>query len=239
MKLSLNNIICIIFIFINLKTNGQETKSTVNYKVRCEVNPEFKNTEFALEGQKAFNKLEYILIFNKNKSIYKPIDKMDTPDEDGNQYLQFAKIISGKFFFKDLINKEKIETIDEYNIIKDFNEYSWIISGENKIIDGYKCYKATTVKVDKNILKNSENTFMPFVWFAPEIPVPFGPNGLDGLPGLVLEGTFNGRVFFYATTINFISKSNFKLEKPKNGIYLTESEYNKVAYKNLQNLTGN
>ena len=223
---------------VSFTTKNEDTITRVTYKVDVEIDPSLANTAYAQEGKKAFNSLEYELIYDNNKSVYKPIDKIESIEE--NDAVKFAKYISGKFCFKDLVTKEKIqanEISDEnFNVIKDFDEYAWEITTETKIINGYKCYKATTKKEEKDLLRGRVNQFNPVVWFAPVIPAPFGPNGLDGLPGLVLEGTFNGRIYFYATNIEFNSNSKVVLEKTKKGKYLTEEEFNELTYKKLEEI---
>ena len=223
---------------VSFTTKYENNITRVTYKIDVEIDSLLANTPLSKEGKKAFNSLEYELIYDNSKSVYKPIDKIESIEE--NDAVKFAKYISGKFCFKDLVTKEKIqanEISDEnFNVIKDFDEYAWEITTETKIINGYKCYKATTKKEEKDLLRGRVNQFNPVVWFAPVIPAPFGPNGLDGLPGLVLEGTFNGRIYFYATNIEFNSNSKVVLEKPKKGKYLTEEEFNELAYKKLEEI---
>ena len=81
--------------------------------------------------------------------------------------------------------------------------------------------------------------FTPTVWFAPSLPYSFGPIGLDGLPGLVLEATFNGRIYYFATNIIFNDKSLLDIEKPKEGKYVTESEFKKIGLENYNKYNGN
>jgi GLPGLI family protein len=79
-------------------------------------------------------------------------------------------------------------------------------------------------------------SFNPVVWFAPSLPYSFGPMGLDGLPGLVLEGTFNGRVYFYATSIDLNDKTLTKIERPVHGQYVTEEEFRKILAENYKKM---
>ena len=63
-------------------------------------------------------------------------------------------------------------------LVRDSNyDQKWIVSEDHKVIAGYKCTKATT-----------EYRGVKWIaWFAPEIPLPFGPWKLHGLPGLIFE----------------------------------------------------
>lgn len=62
---------------------------------------------------------------------------------------------------------------------------NWVVTTETKMIDNYKCYKATNVF----IVESPNKTFHhPVVaWFCPDLPYSFGPNGCSGLPRLILE----------------------------------------------------
>ncbi|EMY81070.1 hypothetical protein pgond44_08677 [Psychroflexus gondwanensis ACAM 44] len=62
----------------------------------------------------------------------------------------------------------------------------WMITNNSKMIGDFKCYKATTTET----LYSRQGHFYDrdvIAWFAPEIPVRFGPKNYSGLPGLVLE----------------------------------------------------
>lgn len=181
----------------------------------------------------AFRTLEYQLVYNKTKSMYQPVQKLSEVETD--VHYKIAQMIAGSFFYKDTETKEKFEQSEIDNepflVIKNFDEYNWEISKETKIIDGYECYKATCNKEIFSELRNLTTKFTPTVWFAPAIPAPFGPYGLDGLPGLVLEGTLNGKIYFYATKINVNCESKLKLEKPTKIKYLTEKEFSEISVK--------
>ena len=67
----------------------------------------------------------------------------------------------------------------------------------------------------------------PIVWFTPEIPIPFGPIGIDGLPGVVLEASEKGKMYFYATKIISDYKDPLiTIEIPK-GKFITPEEYDR------------
>lgn len=78
----------------------------------------------------------------------------------------------------------------------------WIITNEQKEINGYRCKKA-------NLKDNPE----VYVWYAPEIAVNGGPATFFGLQGLVIESngifeSFNALTISYATKDEFQKKLN-------------------------------
>lgn len=56
-------------------------------------------------------------------------------------------------------------------------DVSWELVDSSKLVCGYQCHKAV------GRLYGREWT----VWYAPSIPLPFGPYVLGGLPGLIME----------------------------------------------------
>lgn len=87
-------------------------------------------------------------------------------------------------------------------------EFQWRIYDDEKKISGYKCKKATAQYGGK----------LWEVWFTVEIPVPFGPWKLNGLPGLILEASDNHFFSFSCIRIEKtdvpIMKLHFKSERP-------------------------
>ena len=184
------------------------------------------------------------LFFDKTKSIFRKIQKLNIEENNANE---FVSKINSEIYYKNLLTSEKIVndnvTDGNLNIIKPINEYDWKITTYTKTINGYKCYKATCEKQDYyNPIKKTANIFNITVWFTPEIPSNFGPQGLDGLPGLVLEGTNNGKKYIYATKIEFDFKKEVKIEKPKCDKTVTEKEFGEIlagSFKKIQDEMGN
>ncbi|TDP61936.1 GLPGLI family protein [Flavobacterium dankookense] len=234
----MKKILLLIILFFNntshsQKTTPEENKITkVIYKSNLyDDNSEQsnKNTELRNSIANAHNAFEYVLYFDKNKSLFSMVDVIDT---DESLETKITRQLVNDSYFKDNFKKEKIKqntSLEKIvNIILPFEEYKWSISNETKIIDGYTCYKASCIYQEYDENRKKMLTFTPFVWFAPSLPHSFGPAGLDGLPGLVLEGTFNGRLYFYATKINLNDNTIKKIDKFNNGEYVTEEEYQKI-----------
>lgn len=235
--ISISIILLTIFGFKQKKTN-LEKLNLVTYKVAVYKNEtKIKDAEVDALFDK-LQLLEFELFYDSNSSSFSPLEKM-TDDKDDFD-LKIVKIMTNGIYYKNINTKEKIDHMNyldqDFNVIKDFDEYKWTITTESKMINGYKCYKATTEKSEYNSRLNVTRTFNPVVWFAPEIPAPYGPKGLDGLPGLVLEGTYNGNMYFYATKIEFDykTKSEVKISKPVKGKYITEMEFAKVLEESVE-----
>jgi GLPGLI family protein len=219
---------CILFLFIiGCKTTKQsETneKIVVSYKIF-----ELKKSDKPLKYDPSI--LDFELIYDKNESIFQLIDKLDN-----NSNTIDTKITKGIYdghikFYKNNSEKQKFFNIDEsgqiFNVKTDFENYKWEINpNDTKEISGFKCYKATA-KTERKHNGKTQEVFESFAWFTYEIPSSFGPRGLDGLPGLVLEGSFDGEKVFFATSINKTSKN---IEKPFSNKIISFEEYSNLKY---------
>ena len=132
-------------------------------------------------------KLFTTLYINNNVSLYKEKystrEKWDErPSKTGNYEVKtnedafepYYKIDHNKkelYFFALMIGGSKFFIKDSYNDLR------WNVSTDSKQIAGHNCIKATTTYRGRNWV----------AWFTPDIPLPFGPWKLHGLPGLILE----------------------------------------------------
>lgn len=204
-------------------TNSGETM-LVSYKIN-----ETKKTDKPLKYDPT--ELEFELLYNNEKSLFQLVDKLD---ENSNSF--DAKITKGIYdghlkFYKNKTENIKLFNVDEkgviYNVETDFEDYKWEINpNETKEISGFKCYKATA-KTERKHNGKTQETFQSYAWFTYELPTSFGPRGLDGLPGLVLEGSFGGKKIFFATSIN---KTARNIEKPSANKTISYTEYSNIKY---------
>lgn len=231
-----------IFAFILFTTSMVAQKNDVSrvlYKKGFyhEVDEKSKNQDINKindEITKMVDKIEYELIFNNNKSIYRIVNslKIENP--------LIYKLAAGPpiIFFNNLKNNFSIRNTQtlgvSFNIKAEFNKYNWTITKEKKKIGNYVCYKATCEYLEYNPVTKTHNKFSPEVWFTPEIASPYGPEGFGGLPGLILEATLNGQTYYVAKLVELqkYNISNFKIEKPK-GKEINESEYQKLLAKRI------
>ncbi|GGE14564.1 MULTISPECIES: GLPGLI family protein [Psychroflexus] len=123
----------------------------------------------------------YSLQFNGEKYVFKRLNFMDN-DAYGKITNQLAK---GTYF----INTQKNSIYHKGNFMGEdliiyYNKqpYKWEIKNEHKIIRGYNCIKAETIKRNEKGVETKVTA-----WFTTEINLNFGPKNYFGLPGLIIE----------------------------------------------------
>ncbi|MCX7551392.1 GLPGLI family protein [Xanthomarina sp. F2636L] len=225
----------LIFVFISVFINAQSINE-VNYKIfmkedlNTKMDPQIKNR--IEDINKAINQIECRLVFNNQFSVFKQIKKLGIDDNDLSH--KIASVFVNGDYYVDLDNKNKMIQkwfSDElFNISIQFKSLEWEITKETKQIGKYLCYKATSIRYVSNSISNTNKEFTTTVWFTPEIPFPFGPQGMDGLPGLVLEATQDDKMYYYASEIKLnIQNENSELSIPKKGTLISETDYSKLV----------
>jgi GLPGLI family protein len=123
----------------------------------------------------------------------------------------------------DTIIKQVDGSLGQY-LINYKQKIDWILSDETKLIDSYLCYKATSTL----IVINSSGTFkFPVIaWYCPSIPFNYGPNGYNGLPGIILE--FQERNISYGAIKVKLNRENVLIPKPNKGKIISEDQYKNI-----------
>lgn len=150
-------------------------------------------TKLSLES----DKIEYTLNFTLNEAYF--FANPTIIDNDGINFELAATNARGKLkYYQNNNTKEFRDYRDSKRtgkiIVNEEPKYNWTLLNETKIIDNHVCYKATTpVSYDDGFRKQN---YIFTAWYSPEIPVVYGPIGLGGLPGLILELETDKATFF-------------------------------------------
>lgn len=229
------NIIIIFSLFILNNFYGQNRFNHISYKVdrynKAEKIKKSKNNQVNLLMQKIIaisDIMRFELIFNKEKSLFKRKEMIIPEKEEMIYKMASHGVYEGVYYFKNQKIKYEFQEFlgDAFNIIYPYDQYKWKITKETKIIQGYKCYKATTTWEEYDYGREINLKFNPVVWFTYDLPYPFGPKGLDGLPGVVLEGSINGVTYFKASKIEM--DKNIKFPKTPKGKQISYTDYFKL-----------
>ncbi|MCH8535870.1 MAG: GLPGLI family protein [Flavobacteriaceae bacterium] len=97
------------------------------------------------------------------------ISIISEPEETNNNW--FVDLDSNRIK-KSVFSKQK-----HFKVIDNLPNYNWQITNEKDKFGEYEIIKATTTFRGRNFI----------AWFAPSIPVTYGPWKLHGLPGLILK----------------------------------------------------
>jgi GLPGLI family protein len=131
--------------------------STSDFKTRMEGNKNMTpDMQKMIEDRmkKMFEKT-FILNFNKSASIYKEEEKLEAPTQGGGNGGGGIKMMSsmmggGGTNYKNV--KQKTYSVDKEFMGKEFlikdslPNYAWKMESETKLIGGYTCFKATTIR---------------------------------------------------------------------------------------------
>ena len=245
------------------KTSTADFKS--NFAGNREMTPEMqKSIEERMKGM--FEKT-FILYFDKSASIYKEEEKLEGPGQGGGMRWMSSMTGGGGTLYKNV--KEKLYAVDKEFMGKEFLvkdsvvNYQWKMEGETRVIGGYNCFKATTVrpasKTDfRNVRPKKEdpaaakpadgekktnfmdNLEMPndvtiTAWYTPEIPVNQGPENYSGLPGLILEIN-DGKTVILCSKIVLNPKEKTVIKAPVKGKVISQKDYDETVIKKMQEM---
>lgn len=183
----------------------------------------FKNLSSGAD--ETLKKITYKLSLNNESTAFKLLQNKNSTDEL-NQYALFSAS-EDEYYTK----SDTLFRITEFSgkkfILSSKTDYNWTLINEQKTIDGFVCYKATTKRPWKIGAKGNENKtdYTITAWYCPKIPIKHGPKGFGNLPGLILELQDN-RVTFLAKNINLSSSENIDFTIFKKHTQLTEDEFN-------------
>jgi GLPGLI family protein len=213
--------------------------------------------------KKAFQK-NYLLTFNKNEALFEEVVALEKP-KPGQGGVSFSVSVSmsgdGDKYMntKDKISYTEEDIFGDEFVIKDsLPKIAWEISNETKIIGDYNCVKATYVEtVSKNDLeayeryqektKNGKSSLFEMkkpepqtitAWYTSEIPVSFGPNGVWGLPGLILQ-LENENYIYFCTKVSIKNNETVKIKIPNSGKVISKKEYEKYEKKMQKQMEDN
>ena len=168
-------------VFLSLQT-AQAQVGKATYIFTVDNNVSYNSTlQFNTEESLFILDLDNPIV-PKNEDIQKA--KGDSGPKTVNKQVINIDIKDGKPFFvykntttRDIESRELIFNGDKAILQEKLETLKWVITPEKKKIAGIECQKATIFYRCANYT----------AWFAPSIPVPFGPWKLGGLPGLIFE----------------------------------------------------
>lgn len=199
---------------------------------------------FQIGDNKGYDYNAY-LVFDKNQSYYvtakDSLEKSEKTNEqktlenekNGGKLIHLGAKVSksGDQVIQNIQKKTTWSSLYCGNIyyIKEITpKIEWKISRDSKEIGKFTCKKATT------FFRGRQYT----AWFTNEIPVPFGPWKLQGLPGLILEAYDTEKyVHWYFKNVEYPSKTKEAIKYltiPQNKEILNYNEFKKFQTNQIE-----
>lgn len=206
------------------------------YKNKHKNNLDYYNSVLKIDHnvKQLLENVTFNLQFYNKESIFKVSTILEL---EGNSYYDYAVGPDGHdvhyFNAIELINLTQRDAYGEFFLIEN-PKIVWELSNEKKQIGEYTCYKATTERLSK---KSNGQVLKMLVeaWYAPEVAIPFGPLGYNGLPGLIMELKLSNFTY-YVSKIELNSNKNNKITRPNKGIKVTKEEFDNLGVEQMKNL---
>ncbi len=203
--------------FLFLLGNILQTSGQVGYSVYYNRNDVYSPISFNGE-KKRLQTADHKLVFSDSLSFFYSIagakDPLKGEEVYGSKLMHHAMLYNKN---SDLVYSEVNgypTKKDKYLVVDSSTKYDWIFLDDTKMLLGYKCKPALVV---------NEKNDSTLVWYTPEIPQPFGPMGLVGLPGLILE-VYDQRYGIHMFA-EWVEKGNFSVVFPTEGLIISRKEY--------------
>ena len=208
------------------KAKGKDTISSLVDK--ASINNNTKSELSTID--KTLSDFQYILRFNLDFAEYDKVKNID----DNSFKSKFASAFSGfsgKVYFnrasKLIITSSDI-TGKVFLVKKSSDDIIWKLTKEKVIINGLTCYKANSTIFEEG--RRGTKEIGVVAWYAPEINIPYGPDGYGGLPGLIIQ-LEKGNIVTSLKKIELFEKK-IVIDIPKKGNFILEKDYNEYI-KNL------
>jgi GLPGLI family protein len=215
-------ILCSPLSFIGQNLPPRQALIEASYAVQLNMRAD-KPAPPGLEGLANIqDKIEVILLCNSTtaySSMPYPFDAKDFTEG-------LARIVMGAeySFYTDISTPSHIMEVskDDERVFVELNmDIHWTITDTVAEINGIRCVYAAGVIPSKVADFSDEKVT---AWFAPEYPLPFGPQGLFGLPGLIIQAERLGKTYMLKRIRN-VSADQVKVPSPGKGKYVKYADF--------------
>lgn len=233
-----------LLLLIACSGKAQQQSGTITYERKLSFSKEeLKNSnlpegfaEMIMEGKKT----QKLLYFTSDASLFEnntEVSDKDNEYTDGNMMIRASGWEPDEKVFVDLKNKKKTEQKDlmgKQFLIKDepLKAVKWKTTGRQKKILGYACMEAISVVKDSEGAESKTTA-----WYTTAIPVASGPEGVTGLPGMVLEVLLNENISYTAIKVTPLdAKKISHIQAPVKGKKTSAEEFEALSRQKIKEM---
>lgn len=225
-------------LLVNYLAMAQQTIGMITYESKVFINKEqFANSNLP-EGLAdiipAEKKSLKVLYFTPDATLYesssiKPAESQEYTE--GNRVFRMVGQEPDEKIYLDMKNQKKTEQKDLMG--KQFIVQSeslppskWKTTGRQKKILGMPCMEAT--------MMDETGKYNIVAWYTTAIPVSSGPNGINGLPGMIMELSVGDNILITAVKVEPSDAGMLtRIKPPVKGRKVTANEYKQIEQKKL------
>ena len=237
--------IAFLLFFTTASLIAQDFQGVATYKTQRKLDIKLDSTQAGgMQDQimamlkKQFEKT-YTLTFNKEESLYKEDESLAPPSTGGA--MVFVSVMGGSGeLYKNMKEQRYVKQSDllgKVFLIQDsLKTNAWKLQGETKNIGTYTCFKATLEReVDSDMDDGSKEMQTVTAWYTPQIPVSNGPEEFQGLPGLILEISYDSQIIL-CSKISLNPTKQIKIKQPTTGDSVSQSEFDAISVKKMKEM---
>jgi GLPGLI family protein len=237
--------ITFLLFFTTVSLIAQDFQGIATYKTQRKLDIKMDSTqvggmqdEIMAMLKKQFEKT-YILTFNKEESLYKE-DESLAPPSTGGAVMVVAIMGGSGELYKNMKAQRYVKQSDllgKVFLVKDsLKTNAWKLQGETKNIGIYTCFKATLEReVESDLDDGSKEMQTVTAWYTPQIPVSNGPEEFQGLPGLILEISYDSQTILCSKILLNPTKQ-IKIKEPTSGTAVSQSEFDTIMTKRMKEM---
>ncbi len=222
------------------------------------VNDDKELNEALKIAMKKSSEKTYTLLFNREEAVYEENDELEKPSAPSSGFSISIKMSGGGKKYintKEKVRLEEDEILEKkFVITESLVKPDWKLVNESKKIGEYTCLKAELIVPVTDLQKQNYQDFLKreekkpalfkmeeptdkviVAWYAPEIPLSFGPNNYWGLPGLILEINEENMVILCSKVV-LNSKSKSKIKRPNTGDKVSQKEFDAIQKKKMDSM---
>jgi len=237
--------ITFLLFFTTVSLMAQDFQGVATYKTQRKLDIKMDSTqvggmqdEIMAMLKKQFEKT-YILTFNKEESLYKEDESLAPPSTGGA--MVFVSVMGGSGeLYKNIKEQRYVRQSDllgKVFLIQDsLKTNAWKLQGDTKNIGTYTCFKATLEReVESDLDDGSKEMQTVTAWYTPQIPVSNGPEEFQGLPGLILEISYDSQTILCSKILLNPTKQ-IKIKEPTSGTAVSQSEFDTIMTKRMKEM---